>query len=281
MFLGNPTTENAVKNSGGGFIPRGYISGLLLGVAAIDEDHDINVGPGKCRDYADSEDMVRASAITKQCDANWAVGSAAGGLLSGSLDASSVYGIWLIKRTDTGVVDVGVEKNKVSPDDTITLPTNYDKQRFIGGFFTDGSANIKKFYHRSGGLILFETPSTDVVDSTITSGSPEVGTMRVLPDCIGLFMTYFSNDNNDAGAITLRYPLQTGIDVSFEYSSFALEVIASADGIISGVGREICAVNGSRQLEYIGYEKAGSGELTARINTYGYFMTTRERPYYE
>lgn len=118
------------------------------GGGAGDLVNDITVAVGKARDSADSANMVLAAAITKQLDANWAVGSAAGGRLSGAL-ADGDYNIWLIKRSDTGVVDVGFETvANAAP----TLPANYDKSRKIGWFRrTAGSIELFHTYEMAGG----------------------------------------------------------------------------------------------------------------------------------
>lgn len=119
---------------------RGHLAGLDV-TLDTDTDHDVNVTAGEARDGADTEDMTLATEITKQMDSDgtfaWAVGDDAGGLDTGSPAADTTYYIWLIKRTDTGVVDVLISASVSSP----TLPTNYDKKRLIGQGYTDASSN--------------------------------------------------------------------------------------------------------------------------------------------
>jgi len=71
--------------------------------------------------------MVLSSAITKRLDAAWAVGSGNGGLDTGTI-ANTTYHVWLIQRSDTGVVDALFSTSLTSP----TMPTNYDRKRRIG-----------------------------------------------------------------------------------------------------------------------------------------------------
>lgn len=122
-------------------LPANHISGLALSHAA-DTAHDITVAIGKARDATDAADMVLASAITKAFDAEWAVGTGQGGFAAGeSLPASGTIHIWLIKRSDTGVVDV-FANNNATTGLAPTLPTNYDYKRRIGSYRTDSSNNI-------------------------------------------------------------------------------------------------------------------------------------------
>ena len=51
------------------------------------------------------------------------------------------YHCWLIRRSDTGVVDFLFSESATAP----TLPTSYDQKRRIGAVLTDGSANIILF----------------------------------------------------------------------------------------------------------------------------------------
>jgi hypothetical protein len=132
-------TEDSVgDNSGTDVLPPNYLAGLDLGINALDAANDIDIAAGAARDAADSEDMTLASALVKQTNAAWAVGTNAGGLDTGSLAANTQYYVWLIKRTDTGVVDVLFSTSNSSP----TMPTNYDKKRLIGSFKTGATAVI-------------------------------------------------------------------------------------------------------------------------------------------
>ena len=133
------TQDSVGDNTGTDVLPPNYLAGLDVAVNSTDPDHDVDIASGWARDAADSEDMILLSALTKQIDAPWAVGTNAGGLDTGSLSANTQYYVWLIKRTDTGVVDVLFSTSNSSP----TMPANYDKKRVIGRLGTDSSANIE------------------------------------------------------------------------------------------------------------------------------------------
>lgn len=140
-----------------------HLSGLAMSHAA-DTDHDITIAAGKARDATDSVDMVLASAITKLFDAEWAVGSTNGGFAAGeSLPASGTIHIWLIKRSDTGVVDV-LANNHATTALSPTLPANYDYKRRIGSYRTNGSNNIINGDWWGTGLVrtfMYDSPILD------------------------------------------------------------------------------------------------------------------------
>ena len=137
------TYDSAGDGSGTNAMPKNHIAGLTLSLDA-DTDHDINVTAGEARDAADSEDMALAGEITKQIDAGiWAVGDDAAGMdTADAITADTDYYVWLIKRTDTGVVDVLVSASSTAP----TMPTSYDKKRLIGRAYTNAASNIDAVY---------------------------------------------------------------------------------------------------------------------------------------
>lgn len=116
-----------------------HIAGLVPQNASGDPTNDITITAGTARDSTNTEDMILTASITKRLDAAWVVGDAQGGLDAGSI-ANTVYHIWLIKRTDTGVVDALFSTSASSP----TMPTNYTKKRRIGSFVRV-SASIQTF----------------------------------------------------------------------------------------------------------------------------------------
>lgn len=123
-----------------GIMPRGHIWGLTMSNAA-DTANDITVAAGEARDENGNVDMVLPAAITKRLDAGWAVGDNQGGLNTGAEANSTWYEVHLIKRLDTGVVDVMF----TTTANRATLPANYTRQRRIGWIRNDGSGNILQF----------------------------------------------------------------------------------------------------------------------------------------
>jgi hypothetical protein len=132
--------------------PKGHLWGLTLSNNTTDPAADIDIAAGEAAD-ADGNLMVLASTLTKKIDALWSVGN------NGGRDTGSwVTGTWhlfLIQRSDTGVVDALFSLSATSP----TMPTNYDRKRRIGSVIcTPGT--IVPFTQR-GDYFLLKTSVTD------------------------------------------------------------------------------------------------------------------------
>ena len=268
------TYDSAGDGSGTNAMPKNHIAGLTLSLDA-DTDHDINVTAGEARDAADSEDMALAGEITKQIDAGiWAVGDDAAGMdTADAITADTMYYAWLIKRTDTGVVDVLVSASSTAP----TMPTSYDKKRLIGAVLTDGTTpgnligftQVGDYFRYTGDVI------ADVSDTTITSDAFETAALSVPPSSEA--MIYGSTDGS-TGVTQMRLTVRTAgaadAAAAFESASIS-EHAAGADTIRAG-GFIAVLVDSSSQVNYAALESAGT--VNVRIHTLGYRMLTRRNP---
>lgn len=172
----------ALKANGAALLPktaggsaamvRGQLYGLTLSNNGTDATNDIDIAAGEASDSTGADLMVLASALTKRLDASWAVGSGNGGLDTGSI-ANTTYHIWLIKRSDTGVVDALFSTSASSP----TMPSNYDYKRRIGSIVR-ASSSIKGFLH-NGDEFLWTVPAVDITASN--PGTSEVARTLNLP----------------------------------------------------------------------------------------------------
>lgn len=120
---------------------RGQLYGLALSNNGTDANNDIDVAVGNAWDAGTDALLELTSGITKRLDASWAVGTNQGGLDTGAKANSTWYHVWLIRRSDTGVVDVLFSTSASSP----TMPSNYDQKRRIGSVVTNGSGAIRPF----------------------------------------------------------------------------------------------------------------------------------------
>lgn len=101
---GDITSLNAITGLAGGAFPfRGYIDGLTLSNDVGTPNTIIDIAAGAAA-ADDATQIMSTTALTKTTS-GWAVGSGNGGLDAGSFPASSFLFAYLIKRTDTGVVD--------------------------------------------------------------------------------------------------------------------------------------------------------------------------------
>jgi hypothetical protein len=212
---------------------RMSISGLTYANNSGDATNDLDIAVGACRDSTDAMDMVLASAITKQSDVAWAVGSGNGGLDTGATGNSDYY-IWLIKRSDTGVVDALYSLSSTAP----TMPTNYDYKRLIGWFKRVGGTIVAfHTYETEGGGIevSWDVPTLDVnLANTLTTARrtdavkvplnfSTIAHLNIMAfDAAANFMAWFYNpDQTDAAPATGAAPLfnfaQNGVGRQLAY----------------------------------------------------------------
>lgn len=159
-------TSTATTRQALGVSNRSAIAGLVQSTAG--SSATITVSAGEATDGTNADTMVLASAISKTTSA-WAVGTAAGGLDTGAIANSTAYYLWLIKRVDTGVVDVLISLSATAP----TMPANYTLKRLIGWAKTNGSAQWSTFkcYETSGGGLKFiwALPTLELNSAVVTT----------------------------------------------------------------------------------------------------------------
>lgn len=156
-------TKNAVRDKIESIVFRSYLAGLTLSTAG--SSTTMSVAAGQAADSTNAVAITLASAISKTTSA-WAVGSTNGGLDTGTIANSTWYYFYLIRRPDTGVVDVIFSLSASSP----TLPTNYTQYRYIGGAKTNGSAQWTLFV-QDGDDFYWDTPVVDFTGAGSTTAT--------------------------------------------------------------------------------------------------------------
>ncbi|MGO4316719.1 hypothetical protein [Agrobacterium sp. MCAB5] len=116
----------------------GYIFGLALSNNGTDPVNDINIAAGHAAsDAVLPVLMTLSSSLGKRLDAPWAAGGTptvpVGGLDTGAL-IDATYHVWIIQRSDTGVVDALFSLSATTP----TMPASYDRKRRIGSIIRKG-----------------------------------------------------------------------------------------------------------------------------------------------
>ncbi|MDA9539224.1 hypothetical protein ACM41_24290 [Bradyrhizobium sp. CCBAU 21362] len=134
-------------------VVRSHLAGLTLSTAG--SSATFGIAAGMAADNANAAMMPLAAAITKTTGA-WAVGSGVGALDTGAIANSTWYHVHLIRRPDTGVVDVLVSLSATAP----MLPASYTQSRRIGSMRTDASGNWVAFV-QTGDDFYWSTPVTD------------------------------------------------------------------------------------------------------------------------
>ncbi len=120
-------------------VVRSNLAGLQMATAG--SAATFGVGAGTAADSTNVDMLALGSSLTKSTSA-WAFGNNNGALDTGAIAANTWYHVYVIKRADTGVVDVLVSLSASAP----TLPANYSLFRRIGAMKTDGSAKWTAFF---------------------------------------------------------------------------------------------------------------------------------------
>lgn len=145
-------------------LPRSYLAGFKIANNGVDAVNDLDFAAGSCRDDTNTDNMIGA-ALTKRADATWAVGNNQGMLDTGVV-GNNTYHLFVIKRTDTGVVDYLMSLSPTAP----TMPTNYTLKRRIGSLIRSAGQWIR--FIQRGDRFDLDAAVTDV--SAVNPGTSAV-----------------------------------------------------------------------------------------------------------
>jgi hypothetical protein len=231
---------------------KGLRYGLTVSNDTTDAANDIVIAAGEAMSDAATSVLMRlGSSIIKRSDASWAVGTNQGGLdgsesVAGTPDVSTGYYVWLIMRSDTGVVDVLLSESGTAP----TMPTNYDHKRLIWWVYNNASGDVRPFF-QVGNKCIWGTPSgTAAINSTITSASVTTialhpasnNSVHEVPALLGVIADLNANVSNatsaaqgevasalrsDASFSTLRGNIAAGASTQFGYGQLQIPVDGS------------------------------------------------------
>ncbi len=243
----------------GGLLPRSYLAGLGLSNAA-DTAHDITVAAGACRDSTNAYDMVLASALTKQSDVTWAVGTNAGGAFPGMTSAALTYHCFIIRKDSDGTIDAGFDSSVTAAN----KPAGYTYYRRVGSLITDGSGNISQFY-QWGDLFLYLTPTLDI--TTTNPGINLVSPVLYVP--LGSRTMARINFNIVTTGITPRVYLQSPNVADMAPSGTAAPLVSYRAVSTTNSGFEGDVLTSLSST--IGYRLDNSdADLVVRISTLGW-----------
>ena len=240
-------------------LPRSYLVGLGLANNGVDAVNDIDVAVGTTRNSTNADDMTLASTLTKQLDAAWAVGTNAGGLDTGTI-ANTTYHVWLIKRSDTGVVDALFSTSATAP----TMPASYDYRRRIGSIIRTAAAIV--LFTQLGDEFLRSTPVNDI--NTTNPGTAAVLATLSVPTGLQVRANVSANavDVTPLGSdFLLESPDQTDI-----VPIVGGHLITGSSSVRSSTFALI-RTNTSAQIRY----RAGASDANyvVRISTHGWIDT--------
>ncbi|SHJ69300.1 hypothetical protein SAMN05444159_1248 [Bradyrhizobium lablabi] len=136
----------------------GFISGLTLSTPGA--GGTFAIAPGVAVDIAGGGILKITSGTFTKTYFAWAAGSGNGSFDGAGAAPSATtgwYHVFVIKRTDTGAVDVLISLSATAP----TLPSPYTLFRRIGAMKTDGSFHLIAFT-QNGNEFLWTTPVNDI-----------------------------------------------------------------------------------------------------------------------
>ena len=177
------------------------LSGLGLSNNVIDAINDIDITTGGATSddtvIANRVQIILATALIKQVDAVWAVGNNMGMRDSAdNLTGAKTFHIFVIKRTDTNVVDIFASTN-ISP----TLPTSYTKKRRIGSLLWNGTR--WRDFDQVVDFFRLKDPITDLSAVTQTAATPTTRTLTV-PTGIRVMANIRIHENAGAALVAAR-----------------------------------------------------------------------------
>lgn len=159
----------------------------------------------------------------------WAVGTATGALDTGSIVNNTWYHVWLIKRPDTGVVDVLVSLAPLFP----SMPTNYTLKRRIGALRTNGSGQWRSFVQRGDLFLWVLTTTNDINSAPTTSPVSYVVNVPTGVNVIAKMRGWCQTGASESTNFLLYSPLDTGISGTNTSSSICTCLINAGAGSIA------------------------------------------------
>jgi len=113
--------------------PKEFIKDLQL---EFNSTSTVDILAGSCRDEDDTHDIVSDSTINVDITS-----SGAGGLDTGSEASNTHYFVWIIKNTDSGVIDGILSTSSSSP----TMPSGFNVRRLLGSVRNNVGSNFFDF----------------------------------------------------------------------------------------------------------------------------------------
>src|SRR3990167_4920785 len=225
------STAQALAVSGG--LPAWVNAGTFLPLTGLalsngtDATNDIDIAVGTCVSQdaaiADRVSMSLTSILVKQLDAVWAVGTNAGMRATGVAIANTTYHIFLIKRPDTGVVDVAADTSPTGANIAANTDAAYTKIRRIGSIVRAGATILG--FSQDGDTFWLSTPVLDISNTAAGTGPRTLHVLASMPTgfkltaivdagfrsagASGRLLYLSSPDSADAAPSTSASPLYT------------------------------------------------------------------------
>lgn len=243
----------------------GYLSGLTLSTAG--SSATFSVAAGVANDTA-SGGLMTGSALSKTTG-SWVVGNNNGGLdvTSPAIANSTWYHVYLIKRPDTGVVDIAISTNATAPllipTANAVIPAAYTLSRRIGSMKTNGSAQWTSFT-QVGDQFIWAAPVQDVTNA----GGAASRSTPTLTVPLGIVVNaLFRANMGSIGAVSAQLMLPSLLETDASVTALNAD-LNTFNGNAAGAFARL--TNTSQQ---IGYRSANTNTGNICISTYGWVDT--------
>ncbi|MET3414768.1 hypothetical protein [Methylobacterium sp. 1030] len=220
------------------------LSGLTLSNNAADATNDIDIAAGFCMSD-DGTTLITLAALTKQLDAAWAAGTAAGGRDTGAI-ADNFWHVWAIHNPATAVSDVLFSLSDTAP----TLPAGYTKKKCIGTII-----------RKAGAILLFKQYRDHflLTDPQIDSNAFNQGTAAILrtvsapPNQIANVSVKMANGSSSGAGFYVLITAVSQIDAAPNASNctWTPDVTTSADSAVSDMWLPLNALSQIRTRQSV------------------------------
>lgn len=194
---------------------RRFITGLVPS-NGTDATNDLDFTVGVAADLSTDSLMQLGSAMTKQIDAVWAEGTAAGMLDTGAV-ANTTYHVYLIRNPKSKKVDILASTSASSP----TMPAGYSQKRRIFSFYRSAGANVvfTAVEISGGGLEVLISSPTGVTIKSWSGGADDTAISYTWADCptgikLGLIFNASLLDVTPAAVSAIRFSALDQADVA-------------------------------------------------------------------
>jgi len=221
-------------------ILQGFLGGLVLSNDATSANTTLDIASGQTT----SDDVTTFMGLTSnytKTTGSWAVGTGNGGLDTGAISASTWYHVFVIERTDTGVVDVLFSKSATSP----TFPANYTEKRRIGSFKTDASSHILAFTQVYDTFIWTAPVSPDI--SSSISATPTLFALAGVPTGVKVTAKLRGGMLNQNTNTLINSPDESAVSGGSIGDNFTWE----ASSVLGGSGELMIGTNTSAQIRAV------------------------------
>lgn len=174
-----------------------------------DADHDIDFTAGNFI-FSGGDGQAAASALTKQLDATWAAGTAAGGLASGlTIAIDTTYHCFALSNATGTVTDFGFDTSLTAANllaDAAVISAGLTKYTKIASLLTDGSANILngtyRFRNDGGYRFTYNLQIQDRAESAAPT-SPTSLTLSSPPNTVARLVFHLEENSTSTTAYVL------------------------------------------------------------------------------